>query len=155
MFYGVPERENEDCENLIKALISEKLELSRAESIPFDRMHRVGLFSHLVAGLCHFVFSRRRRKNAMRKDEKRHAKRRNNAMRKDEKTKPATRKDEISARKDEKTPCEKTPFETLFLSSFRVASIRLFVFSPGVISAAKRRKDAMRKDEITLYEKTK
>ena len=76
-----------------------------------------------------------------------------------EKTKNAMRKDEISARKDEKTPCEKTPLETLILSSFRVASFRfcrmvsfclalirlftwrLFVFSP--------RKDAMRKDEKT------
>ena len=86
----------------------------------------------------------------------RHAKRRKdekNAKRKDEitpceRTKPATRKDEISARKDEKkkTPCEKTPFETLILSSFRVASFhffawRLFVFSSDIIRlfATKRR----------------
>ena len=90
------------------------------------------------------------------KSKKRLAKRRNNAMRKDEKTKPATRKDEILARKD-----EKTPFETLFcrlfawrllvfshgvfslrvISSYRLFAWRLFVFS--------RRKDAMRKDAKT------
>ena len=46
MFYGVPEQENEDCDNRIKALISEKLELSQAGSISFDRVHRVGPFSH-------------------------------------------------------------------------------------------------------------
>ena len=46
MFYGVPEQENEDCENRIKTLISEKLELSQAGSISFDRVHRVGPFSH-------------------------------------------------------------------------------------------------------------
>ena len=84
----------------------------------------------------------KRRKSAMRKNEKTkkcHAKRRNNAMRKDEK-KPPMRNDELLARKDKKPLCEKTPFETLFLSSFRVASFRffawhLFVFSPGVISS--------------------
>lgn len=46
MFYGVPEQENEDCENRIKALIAEKLEISQAGSISFDRVHRVGPFSH-------------------------------------------------------------------------------------------------------------
>ena len=43
----------------------------------------------------------KRRKNAMRKDERTPC----------EKTKPATRKDELLAQKDEKTPWEKTPFE--------------------------------------------
>ena len=57
-----------------------------------------------------------RRNNAKRKDEitkKRPneiTKRRNNARRKDEKTKCAKRNDEKRARKDEKTPCEITPF---------------------------------------------
>ena len=92
----------------------------------------------MVACLCHFVISffrlfawrygaAPRRNNAKRKDEitkKRRAKKRKN-----EKTKSATRNDEKRARKDEKTPCEITPF-----SSFRMASFRYFVFSPGVIS---------------------
>ena len=59
-----------------------------------------------------------RRQKAMRKDEKtkkRHTKRQNKAMRNDEKTRPAEQK-ELSARKDEITPCEKTPFETLMVS---------------------------------------
>ena len=46
MFYGVPEKENENCENRIKALISKKLELSQAGSISFDRVHMIGPFSH-------------------------------------------------------------------------------------------------------------
>ena len=91
----------------------------------------------MVAVLCHFVFSSirsektprektKRHKNAMRKDEKKAIiknKRRNNAMRNDKRARLAMQKDGISARKDdEKTPCEKTPFETLILSSFNVAS---------------------------------
>ena len=54
--------------------------------------------------------------NAKRKDEitkktpSEITKRRNNARRKDEKTKCATQNDEKRARKDEKTPCEITPF---------------------------------------------
>ena len=75
---------------------------------------------------------KKRRKNALRKKRK-------NDMRKKrkitpcEKTKPATRKDEILAGKDEKTPCEKTPFETNCVvfscgSSFSTASFRLFAW---------------------------
>ena len=76
----------------------------------------------------------KRRKNAMRKDERTPC----------EKTKPATRKDELLAQKDEKTPCEKTPFERvgrktlLFCRPFAWRLFVLshgvfFVFSPGVI----------------------
>ena len=150
MFYGVPARENEDCENLIKALISEKLELSRAESIPFDRMHRVGLFSHLVAGLCHFVFSRRRRKNAMRKDEKRHAKRRIDEITPCEKTKrrnPPHEKTKFQREKTKKRHAKRRHLKLYFCRLFAwclfvFLSFRLALFSP-------------RKDEKTPCEKTK
>ena len=74
-----------------------------------------------------------KRRHAKRQDEKtpcektkkRHAKRRNNAMRKDE-TRHAKRRNFSAKRR--KRPCEKTPFETLILWSFRVASFRMAVF---------------------------
>ena len=99
----------------------------------------------MVARLCHFVFSfvvanRRqvkRRKYVMRKDEK-------NAKRKDEitsceRTKPATRKDEISARKDEKKKKNAMRKDAIWnfnfvvfsggvFSFFRMASFRLFIW---------------------------
>ena len=53
----------------------------------------------------------------------------------DEKSKPATRKDEISARKDENTPCEKTPFEIYIMSFFRMAPFRLFTRRYFVMSS--------------------
>lgn len=63
----------------------------------------------------------KRQRNAMQKK-----KRRNNTMRKDE---TCHAKDEFLERKDEKTYCEKTPFETLILARF---AWRLFVFSLGI-----------------------
>ena len=127
------------------------------------------------------LFAAKRRHAKSRKDKKRHAKRqkknasgktkkKNNAMLNYNKTKSLTRKHEIKARKDEKTPCQKTQFEifnfsSLLVTSFRLFAWRLFVFSPGVISPlrlfARRlfvfspRKDTMRKDEKTPCEKTK
>ena len=87
----------------------------------------------------HFIFSPRektsRRKDAMRKDEKTkklRAKRRKDEITPCEKTKPAKRKDEISAPKDEKSPCKNTNCDCNFVvflrgvfSSFRLASFRL------------------------------
>ena len=91
---------------------------------------------YMVADSCHFVFSRRT--DATRKDEKtpcektkrrktpcEKTKRRNNAMRKDE-TRHAKRRNFSVKRRN--PLCEKTPFETLILSSFRVASFRLFAW---------------------------
>lgn len=43
MFYGLPEQENENCENVIKGLIGEKLQLPQAGNLAFDRVHRVGV----------------------------------------------------------------------------------------------------------------
>ena len=130
-----------------------------------------------------FAFSRR--KDASRKDEKtkktpcekkrektkktpcEKTKRQNNAMRKEE-TRNAKRRN-FSAKR-EKTLCEKTPFGTLFLSSFRVASFPLFAWRFFVLSSllmtscrlfaakrryAKRRNYATRKDEITRRKKAK
>ena len=62
------------------------------------------------------------------------AKRRHAKTQKDEKyvkrkMKPALGKDEISARKDEIKPCEKTASETIISSFFRVASSCLFLFA--------------------------
>ena len=79
-------------------------------------------------------------KTKSKKMKKRHAKRRNKAMQKDE-TRHAKRRI-FSAKRRKKTPLgnwEKTPFETLTLSYFRMASFylstkRFFVISPGVIS---------------------
>ena len=59
-------------------------------------------------------------KCAWRKDEKKN---------KQKKTKPAMRKDKISPRKYEMTPCEKTPIETFILPSLYVV---LFAFSRGL-----------------------
>ena len=134
----------------------------------------------MVAGLCISSFrgektpreKTKRQKNAMQKKKKKKKKernekspcekrkRRNNAMRKDEKTKPATRKDEILARKDKKkkkkTPCEKTPFDFLILSS-RVASFRLALIRREKIKRrhAKGRNNARWIDEKMPCEKTK
>ena len=105
-----------------------------------------------------FVFLRRN--DATRKDEetkKRHAKRRKDEKRlykKDEitpceKMKSATQKDEILARKDEKKPCVKTPFETYI---WRFPSCRLFAWRYFVFS---RRNIAMRNDGMQKDEKTK
>lgn len=99
---------------------------------------RISSGKHMVAGLCHFDFSRR--KDTTRKYEKtpsENTKKCHAKMRKItqcEKTKPATRKDEISEQKDNKKPCEKTPFETLNLS-FCAASLRLFFFSHSIFSS--------------------
>ena len=43
MFYGLPEQENENCENVLKGLIGEKLQLPQAGNLAFDRVHRVGV----------------------------------------------------------------------------------------------------------------
>ena len=129
----------------------------------------------MVAGLCHFVFSRR--KDASRKEEKtpcQKTKRRKNAMRKDEitpceKTKPATRKGEILAQRRKnamrKDAIWNFNFVVISRGVFRLFAWRLFVFSLGVISSCRlfawrlfvfsRRKDAMQKDEKTTCEKTK
>ena len=85
------------------------------------------------------LFAAKRRHAKIRKDEKTSCEKTKNAMQKDEKmkcekTKSDTRKDEISARKDEKRHA-KTPFETLILSSFRVASFRLFAWRLFVFSS--------------------
>ena len=71
-------------------------------------------------------------------------KRQNNAMRKEE-TRNAKRRN-FSAKR-QKTLCEKTPFGTLILSSFRVASFPLFAWRYFVLSSFR--------DEKTLCEKTK
>ena len=43
LFYGVPEQgATENCENIIKAICAEKLELHEAHNMTFDRVHRVG-----------------------------------------------------------------------------------------------------------------
>ena len=112
-----------------------------------SREHVIHILWWPVCAVSSFrLFAAKRRHTKRRKDEKKKkcqkTKRRNNAMRKDE---TATRKAEILARKDEKKkPCKKTSFETLIVSSFRVASFRLFARR---YFAAKRRKNAMRKDE--------
>ena len=69
------------------------------------------------------------KKNAKRK------KKRNNARRKDEITKSFKQKDnkQVKREKTKKAPFEVTPFKTPFLS-FRLASFRNFVFSPGIIA---------------------
>ena len=112
-----------------------------------------------MAGLCHFVFSSRN--TATRKTKRRHATRRNNAMRnerrnnatrKDEITKPVTRKVEIPTWKDEKTSCEKTPFQTVNLSSFRAALfVFSFYFSRGVISGRKDKKAQTSHHNYTIF----
>ena len=43
MFYGLPEKPNENCESVIKTLIAEILQLQQAGNLTFDRVHRVGL----------------------------------------------------------------------------------------------------------------
>ena len=57
---------------------------------------------------------------------------RNNAMRKDETHHTKTG---IFSAKRRNTPCEKTPFETLILSSFRVDAFRLFAWRYFVFSS--------------------
>ena len=42
MFYGITEMQNEDCEQLIKQFYREKLEVSEAQNLTFDRVHHVG-----------------------------------------------------------------------------------------------------------------
>lgn len=43
LFYGVPEQgATENCENIIKIICAEKLELHEAHNMVFDRVHRVG-----------------------------------------------------------------------------------------------------------------
>ena len=42
MFYGITEMQNEECEQLIKQFCREKLEVSEAQNLTFDRVHRVG-----------------------------------------------------------------------------------------------------------------
>ena len=85
----------------------------------------------MVAGLCHFVFSSFHVEKTPREETKgRHAKRRNNAIRKDE-TRHAKRRN-FSVKRRKK--CEKTPFNTLILSSFRVASFHLFAWGLFVFS---------------------
>ena len=67
-----------------------------------------------------------RRKDAMQKGEKtkkRNAKRRNDEITTCKRRNPPCKKTKFQSEKTEKkTPCEKTPFETFILSSFRVAS---------------------------------
>ena len=43
MFYGVPEQEHKDCEQVIKQVIGEQLGLVQAGNISFDRAHTVGM----------------------------------------------------------------------------------------------------------------
>ena len=43
MFYGVPEQENEDCEQTVKQIMVEQLGLLQAGNVMFERVHRVGL----------------------------------------------------------------------------------------------------------------
>ena len=58
MFYGLPKQENENCENVIKGLIGEKLLLPRAGNLAFDRVHRVGVparkFQPIIAKFHYF-----------------------------------------------------------------------------------------------------
>ena len=44
--YGVHERQNEDCEVLVKQFINEKLEIPQAGNLSFDRVHRMGPPAH-------------------------------------------------------------------------------------------------------------
>lgn len=37
-FYGLPEQENENCENMIKGLIGEKLQIPQVGNLAFDRV---------------------------------------------------------------------------------------------------------------------
>ena len=98
----------------------------------------------MVAGLCHFVFSRL--KDASRKNEntpcekheqtkKRHAERRNNAMRKDE-TRHAKRRN-FSGWLDD---CDFTSFSTVFQSyqddGWVIMKDRITAFTAGKISAS-------------------
>lgn len=93
-----------------------------------------------MAELCHLSFQGENPKirNAKRQnDEITPCDKAKNATRNDkitpsEKAKPATRKKEIHR---EKTLCEKTPFENLILSFFRVASFHLFVLSHDAFSS--------------------
>ena len=115
-----------------------------------------------VSGLCHFVFSSLAAKRHHPKDKKtprEKKKRRKNAMQKDKITpwkrqNPPREKIKFQRKKDKKKKktYEKTPFETLILSSFRLASFCLFawhyfVLSSGVFS--------LRKDEKTKKKKKK
>ena len=46
LFYGIPERgQHENCEELIKQVCVETLELEEAETMKFDRVHRIGMHS--------------------------------------------------------------------------------------------------------------
>ena len=42
MFYGITEMQNEDCEQLIKQIYREKLDVSEAPNLTFDRVYHVG-----------------------------------------------------------------------------------------------------------------
>ena len=47
LFYGIPEGgPEENCENLVKTLCAEKLEILEPHSLVFDRIHRLGNASH-------------------------------------------------------------------------------------------------------------
>ena len=47
LFYGVPEGgKTESCEDLVRAICVEKLELQEARNMVFDRVHRVGTASN-------------------------------------------------------------------------------------------------------------
>ena len=46
LFYGIPEKgQNEDCEELVKQVCVETLDLYDAERMKFDRVHRIGTHS--------------------------------------------------------------------------------------------------------------
>ena len=46
LFYGIPEKgQYENCEELIKQVCVETLELEEAETMNFDRVHRIGMHS--------------------------------------------------------------------------------------------------------------